>query len=154
MMQAQSYPVAADVGIPSTHWDGSLAADVFAPCGTPALAVFDGEAWAHTFPLGGYTVTVTAADGTAAYYAHLQAPGKSGPVKAGEVIGHVGDSGNAKGTGCHLHFAVGAIDDNGAGTIAPADWLAGRKGTPGAAVGAGGLVLGGLALLALYILVS
>lgn len=122
-MIAQSFPLAVQVAVPTSHWDGSWAVDLFAPCSTPVLAVFDGVAQAVDYPLGGHTVLLTAADDTEAYYAHMQANRTSGPVQAGEVIGYVSDSGNAAGTGCHLHFAVGRIDGNGAGTIAPWQWL-------------------------------
>jgi hypothetical protein len=123
-MNAQSFPLSERVPVPA-HWSGELASDLFASCGTPVLAVFDGIAEPIDVSLGGYTLFLTADDGTEAYMAHLQSNRTSGRVSAGQVIGYVSDSGNAKGTGCHIHFAVGKIDSNGAGTINPASWLAG-----------------------------
>ncbi len=129
MAAAGSFPLAAAVAVPESHWDQRLAVDLMAPCGTPVLAVVDGQALAADWPDGGATVTVTAPDGVSAYYAHLDYAGRvSGPVRAGQVIGYVSDTGNAKGTGCHLHFAVGQILADGSGTIPPWDWLAGRVG--------------------------
>ncbi len=122
-MNAQSIVLATQVSVPGSHWDGAAAADIFVPCGTPVLAVFDGICEPIDVPLGGYAAFLTAADGMAAYYAHMLPSRASGLVSAGDVIGYVSDSGNAKGTGCHLHFAVGVIDSNGAGTIQPAAFL-------------------------------
>lgn len=84
--------------------------DVFAPFGTPLRAVVDGIATAKTSELGGLSVKVTLPDGTYFYYAHLSALAEgfeSGmPVKTGDIVGFVGDSGNAKGGSPHLHFGV------------------------------------------------
>lgn len=140
-MRAQSFPLTTRVNVPRSHWDGALAVDLFAPRDTPWAAVFDGVAQPIDVPLGGYALLLRAADGWTAYYAHGLPDRASGPVVAGQTIGYVSDSGNARGTGHHLHFAVGrSIDDNGAGDVAPWEWLAGTGGqgegeTGGYAVG-------------------
>lgn len=77
--------------------------DIFAPYGTPIYAPFDGVARASTSSLGGYSVYVYGSAGYV-YNAHLARPGRSGPVRAGDVIGYVGNSGNARGTSPHDHF--------------------------------------------------
>lgn len=147
-MNAQSFPLAIQEEVPSTHWDGDLAADIFAPCGTPWLAVFDGNSMPNDYTLGGHTVMLTADDGTQAYYAHGLPSRIGGRVAAGDVIGYVSDSGNAQGTGCHLHFAVGVINSNGGGSINPADWLSGAN-TPDHNPVASNPEAGGILLLAL-----
>ncbi len=124
MATVSSFPLAVRVPVPTSHWDGALAVDLFAPEGTPALAVWDGEAIPTDYPLGGATVRLVADDGTEAYYAHLREAGRvRGRVQAGQVIGLVSDTGNARGRGAHLHLALGQIDANGGGTIAPWDVL-------------------------------
>lgn len=84
--------------------------DIFAPAGTPLLAVADGTLHTIGFNrLGGYRLWLRDVEGNEFYYAHLSAysplavEGKA--VKAGEVIGFVGDTGDAKGTP-HLHFEI------------------------------------------------
>lgn len=124
-MDAQSFPLALLVEVPASHWDGELAADIFVPEGTPWLAVFDGQAEPRDYELGGFTVLLTADDGTQAYYAHGFPARFAGRVQAGQTIGYVDRSGNAETTPAHLHFAVGQINEQGGGTIPPADWLAG-----------------------------
>ena len=86
--------------------------DIIANRGTPLLAVSDGvitRAYdAATSSLSGNGLRLTAADGTYFFYAHLDsiAPGIAAgtPVKAGQVIGFVGSTGNT--TTPHLHFEV------------------------------------------------
>jgi murein DD-endopeptidase MepM/ murein hydrolase activator NlpD len=148
-LNAQSSPLPG-IGIPASHWDGDAAADIFAACGTPVKAVFDGVSTPQDMPLGGNTIVLTAADGTEAYYAHLQPNRVSGQVSAGQTIGYVSDSGNAQGTGCHLHFAVGRINSNGGGTYNVAEWLSGQSSGVMASIEPA-LILGGIVILALVI---
>lgn len=59
--------------------------------------------------LGGNVVSIIGPGGVMHYYAHMQqfADIEVGDwVEAGEVIGYVGDSGNAKGTPPHLHYGI------------------------------------------------
>lgn len=78
--------------------------DILSPYGTPVVAPFDGYARSDYNSLGGNVVFVTGRSGTV-YNAHLQSysANSNGPVKAGDVIGYVGDSGDAVGTP-HDHF--------------------------------------------------
>lgn len=92
--------------------------DIFAPRGTPVLAGSDGVAWAGENRLGGTVVFLRDPDrGHSLYYAHLDrhAVATGQRVRAGDTLGFVGNSGNARGTAPHLHFGVyrrgeGAID--------------------------------------------
>ena len=59
--------------------------------------------------LGGRVVVIVGPGGAGHYYAHLEEYADISPndwVDAGEVIGYVGDSGNAKGTPPHVHYGV------------------------------------------------
>jgi murein DD-endopeptidase MepM/ murein hydrolase activator NlpD len=77
--------------------------DIMAPRGTPIRAPFDGMAADASNGLGGMSVKVFGADGWV-YNAHLSKMGHLGKVKAGDVIGYVGDSGDARGGATHDHF--------------------------------------------------
>jgi murein DD-endopeptidase MepM/ murein hydrolase activator NlpD len=77
--------------------------DIFAARRTPVVAPFDGVAAATPNTLGGNAVTVYAAQGYV-YNAHLAGYGKLGRVSVGEVIGYVGNTGDAMGGATHDHF--------------------------------------------------
>ena len=81
--------------------------DIFADAGAPVFAVDDGEFEPREDPIGGHAFYLHALDGTTYYGAHLSAY-EGGPrtARAGEVIGYVGQTGNAAGTSPHLHFEV------------------------------------------------
>ncbi|HEU4881415.1 MAG TPA: M23 family metallopeptidase [Longimicrobium sp.] len=93
------------------------AIDIMAPGGTPVLAAADGTIHRlRTGGLGGVTIYQIGTDGrTMYYYAHLQryAAGiRDGtPVRRGQVIAYVGDTGNAGAGNYHLHFSVGRLSD-------------------------------------------
>lgn len=85
--------------------------DVFAAAGAPVLAVADGVVFSAGWnDLGGYRVWLRDAEGDEYYYAHLSAFSplavNSGVVRAGDVLGYVGASGDAGGTPPHLHFEI------------------------------------------------
>ncbi|TVP90422.1 MAG: M23 family metallopeptidase [Pseudomonadaceae bacterium] len=93
--------------------------DIFAERGTPVTAVIDGRVRTGTSPRGGKHVWLTGGllnFGSARFYfAHLDsiAVETGDRVKAGEVIGYVGNTGNAITTPPHLHFGIysgGPID--------------------------------------------
>jgi murein DD-endopeptidase MepM/ murein hydrolase activator NlpD len=79
--------------------------DIVAPTGTAIRAPFAGLARSSYNTLGGSAVYVYGALGYV-YNAHLSSYSSSsnGPVAAGEVIGYVGDSGDALGGVPHDHF--------------------------------------------------
>ncbi len=100
--------------------------DIMSPKGTWVVAVDDGIVekidWHH---LSGWNIAIRHADGWTSHYLHFNNDstgtddGAGGPetafaegievgdfVKAGEVIGFVGDSGNAESGGSHTHFEL------------------------------------------------
>jgi murein DD-endopeptidase MepM/ murein hydrolase activator NlpD len=80
--------------------------DMLAPTGTPLQAVVSGIVTQGSNRLGGITVSLMGDNGNRYYYAHLAGyEGVSGPVTQGQVIGYLGDSGNATGVP-HLHFEI------------------------------------------------
>ena len=89
-----------------------LAIDIFAPRGTPVVALTDGalESVGQN-PLGGNALWLRSRSGRYAfYYAHLDAfaPGlRTGQrVSQGDTLGTVGTTGNARGTPPHLHLQL------------------------------------------------
>jgi murein DD-endopeptidase MepM/ murein hydrolase activator NlpD len=87
------------------HFHLHAGVDILANYGTKIYAPFDGIAERSYNTLGGNSEYVRAPDGSYVYNAHLQSYSahSSGPVKAGDVIGYVGDTGDATGTP-HDHF--------------------------------------------------
>jgi murein DD-endopeptidase MepM/ murein hydrolase activator NlpD len=85
--------------------------DIFAPEGTPILAAADGTIHTVGFtPIGGYRLWLRDELGNDFYYAHLSAyttlAVEGTRVEAGDVIGFVGDTGDAEGGSPHLHFEI------------------------------------------------
>ena len=84
--------------------------DISAPAGTPVVAVADGAITSvNSTPIGGNVIwQYDAQRNVTYYYAHLKAQivRRGDRVRAGDVIGTVGNSGNARSTPPHLHFAV------------------------------------------------
>lgn len=83
--------------------------DIFADRGTPAVAAAD--AWVTRVgenPLGGNVVWLRSGGGLSFYYAHLdrQLVRTGQRVAAGEPVGLVGNTGNARSTPPHLHFGL------------------------------------------------
>src|SRR3546814_614163 len=80
--------------------------DLFAPRGTPFVAVVSGTVVQTTGRIGGRQVKLAGDDGVSYYGTHLDGFGASGRVNAGDVIGYVGTTGNAAGGTPHVHFEV------------------------------------------------
>jgi murein DD-endopeptidase MepM/ murein hydrolase activator NlpD len=81
--------------------------DLAAPDGTPYKAVHGGTVTAAGYAGGyGYSITIRQDDGTEIIYAHSRRllVEKGDQVKAGQVIGEVGNTGYSYGT--HLHLEV------------------------------------------------
>lgn len=90
--------------------------DIFAPRGTEVVAVADGVvSYIGDQRLGGHCVWLSTENGSSFYYAHLDrwAPGlyEGMEVQAGDLLGYVGNTGNAKSTPSHLHFGVNQSDE-------------------------------------------
>jgi murein DD-endopeptidase MepM/ murein hydrolase activator NlpD len=93
------------------------AIDIPAAQGTPVIAAADGQILKlFQSERGGTTIYQLSADKKLIfYYAHLQsyADGLSEAqfVRQGEVIGYVGDTGNAGPGNYHLHFSIAVVSD-------------------------------------------
>ena len=85
--------------------------DVYAPVGSPVLAVADGVVFSVGWnAVGGWRLWLQDAHGNEFYYAHLSAYSPlavdGAVVRAGDVLAFVGDTGDAEGTPPHLHFEI------------------------------------------------
>jgi len=93
------------------------AIDIMAPAGTPVVAASDGEiVRLFQSERGGTTIYQLSPDKQLVfYYGHLQryadglVAGKF--ARQGEVIGYVGDTGNAGVGNYHLHFSIAVLAD-------------------------------------------
>jgi murein DD-endopeptidase MepM/ murein hydrolase activator NlpD len=105
--------------------------DIFAPAGTPIVAVADGTVYSIGWnDLGGYRLWLRDRSGNQFYYAHLSAYSplavEGNTVKAGDVLGFVGNTGDADGGPPHLHFEihpVGLLGLGYDGVVAPYPFL-------------------------------
>ncbi|QIL21698.1 M23 family metallopeptidase [Thermomonas sp. HDW16] len=85
--------------------------DIFAKRGTPVTSATRGiVVRIGDYGIGGKHVWVLGPGGERHYYAHLDgwAPGlrQYRVVRAGDFLGFVGDTGNARGTPPHLHYGI------------------------------------------------
>lgn len=80
--------------------------DLFTTRGTPVYAPVSGTVAFKTGSIGGKQFNLSGDDGVEYLGSHMSDFGKSGRVNAGDVIGYVGNSGNAAGTRPHLHFGM------------------------------------------------
>ncbi len=84
--------------------------DIFSAKGTPVVAVTDGYVVEVTEDgIGGKSVTIQSDDYSwRSYYAHLdeQKVVRGQLVQKGQLIGTIGNTGNAKTTPAHLHFGI------------------------------------------------
>lgn len=88
--------------------------DIFAARGTPVLSATRGVvARVGESSIGGKHVWVIGPGGERHYYAHLDdwAPGlhRWQVLRAGDPLGFVGSTGNARGTPPHLHYGIYAV---------------------------------------------
>ncbi|MCO8125775.1 M23 family metallopeptidase [Acidimicrobiia bacterium EGI L10123] len=84
--------------------------DVFADHGTPVRSPVDGTVTSGNGSLGGIFVKVFQPDGTYFYMAHLaglvEGFQEGMAVKTGDIVGYVGNTGNARTTPPHVHLGV------------------------------------------------
>jgi murein DD-endopeptidase MepM/ murein hydrolase activator NlpD len=85
--------------------------DIFAPLGTPLLAVADGTVFSVGWnDIGGWRVWLRDRAGNEFYYAHLSAYSplavNGRQVKAGDVLGFMGNTGDAEFSPAHVHFEI------------------------------------------------
>jgi Transglycosylase-like domain/Peptidase family M23 len=98
-------------GDPASQGEWSHGEEIFAPLGTPLVAVSDGVLLKVGWnAVGGNRLWLRDHWGNYFYYAYLSgfAPGavSGAAVFRGEVIGYVGNTGRAAGTPYHLHFEI------------------------------------------------
>lgn len=85
--------------------------DIFAALGAPVLAVARGTVFSVGWNrIGGWRLWLRDDQGNQFYYAHLSAYSpyavNGAIVEAGDVLGFVGNTGDARGTPYHVHFEV------------------------------------------------
>jgi len=105
--------------------------DIFAPLGAPILAVGSGTVFSVGWnKIGGNRLWLRDGQGNLFYYAHLSAftplAVNGNKVKAGDVLGFVGNTGDAQGTPTHLHFEihpVGLLSLDYDGAVNPTSYL-------------------------------
>lgn len=78
------------------------------PRGTPVVIPVGGTVTQRSNTLGGLSFHLQGDDGNYYYGAHMDsyAPLAPGHHPAGTLVGYVGDTGDARGTGHHLHFEI------------------------------------------------
>jgi LysM repeat protein len=95
-----------DWGFPRSGGRFHEGIDLFAARGTPVYAPVSGHVERRIGSLGGNQVNLSGDDQILYIGSHLDKFGKQGRVVAGDIIGYVGNSGNAERTSPHLHFGM------------------------------------------------
>jgi murein DD-endopeptidase MepM/ murein hydrolase activator NlpD len=95
-----------DWGQPRSGGRRHKGTDIMSPSGTPVVASVAGSVVDHNSGLGGKGYWLHGVDGNTYYGAHLSRFGASGRVEQGQIVGYVGNSGNARGGASHLHFEI------------------------------------------------
>jgi murein DD-endopeptidase MepM/ murein hydrolase activator NlpD len=129
--------------------------DIFAPLGAPVLAVADGTVFSVGWnQIGGWRLWLRDRAGNEFYYAHLSAYSpyalNKAQVRAGTVLGFVGNTGDAEGTPYHLHFEVHPVVLLGLGydgAVNPTPYLDAWRRLQDIRFGTGGAWLPGLVRL-------
>ena len=103
--------VADDFGAPRRETGRHRGNDIFAAFGSPVLAVADGTLnRVGTLPISGNRLWLKTERGDEFFYAHLSAFGPEAisgrRVRAGTLLGFVGNTGDAEPTPPHVHFEV------------------------------------------------
>ena len=96
-------------GAPRSGGRAHKGTDIMNPMGNRVHAIVDGVVSRQTYSsLGGISLYLRGDDGNEYYYAHLSkyASRTGQRVKAGELIGYNGATGNAAWSGPHVHFEV------------------------------------------------
>jgi Peptidase family M23 len=98
-------------GAPRANTGWHHGEDIFAQLGAPILAVADGIVYSVGWnDVGGLRLWLQDQAGNEFYYAHLSAFSplavNGAQVRAGDVIGFMGNTGDAEATPYHLHFEI------------------------------------------------
>lgn len=101
--------------------------DIMAPRGTKVLSSSDGVVYdLRNNNLGGKVIWIIGPAGTWHYYAHLDAHKRGlnvgDIVKVGDLLGYVGNTGNARHTAPHLHYGL-YLQGKGRGATNPYPYL-------------------------------
>jgi murein DD-endopeptidase MepM/ murein hydrolase activator NlpD len=116
-LRGYAFPVAGKhtfsdtFGAPRSDVPAHVGVDIFASFGTPIVAVADGRIYrVGTLKISGNRLWLRDKRGYRYFYCHLSdfaaAAYNGADVHAGEVIGFVGNTGDAEPTPPHLHFEV------------------------------------------------
>ncbi|MFP6841769.1 MAG: M23 family metallopeptidase [Acinetobacter sp.] len=101
--------------------------DIMAPRGTKVMSATEGLiADLRNNNLGGKVIWIMGPGGSWHYYAHLDEHKRGlavgDYVKKGELIGYVGNTGNARHTAPHLHYGI-YLNGKGRGAVNPYPFL-------------------------------